>query len=46
MNYIKTDKWYEFKTDLNLDPIKEFFYINHRCLMKQFNTKINLIVLK
>ena len=24
MDYIKTDEWNEFKTDLNLDPIKEF----------------------
>ena len=30
MNYIKTDEWDEFKTDLNLDPIKEFININHR----------------
>jgi hypothetical protein len=39
MDYIKTDAWDEFKTDLNLDPIKEFININHRCFMKQFNTK-------
>jgi hypothetical protein len=39
MDYIKTDEWNEFKTDLNLDPIKEFININHRCFMKQFNTK-------
>ena len=39
MDYIKTDEWGEFKTDLNLDPIKEFININHRCFMKQFNTK-------
>ena len=39
MNYIKTDEWNEFTTDLNLDPIKEFININHRCFMKQFNTK-------
>ena len=39
MDYIKTDEWDEFKTDLNLDPIKEFININHRCFMKQFNTK-------
>ena len=39
MNYIKTNEWDEFKTDLNLDPIKEFININHRCFMKQFNTK-------
>ena len=39
MNYIKTDEWDEFKTHLNLDPIKEFININHRCFMKQFNTK-------
>ena len=39
MNYIKTDEWNEFKTDLNLDPIKEFININHRCFMKDFNTK-------
>ncbi len=42
MKYIKTDEWDEYKTDLNLDPIKEFFHINHRCLMKQFNTKNKL----
>jgi hypothetical protein len=24
MDYIKTDEWDEFKTDLNLGPIKEF----------------------
>jgi hypothetical protein len=39
MNYIKTNEWDEFKTDLNLDPIKEFININHRCFMKQFNSK-------
>ena len=39
MDYIKTDEWDEFKTDLNLDSIKEFININHRCFMKQFNTK-------
>ena len=39
MDYIKTDEWNEFKTDLNLDPIKEFININHRCFMKDFNTK-------
>jgi hypothetical protein len=39
MNYIKTNEWDEFKTDLNLDPIKEFININYRCFMKQFNTK-------
>jgi len=39
MNYIKTNEWDEFKTDLNLDPIKEFININHRCFMKDFNTK-------
>ena len=30
MNYIKTDEWDEFKTDLNLDSIKEFININYR----------------
>ena len=39
MNYIKTDEWDEFKTDLNLDSIKEFININYRCFMKHFNTK-------
>ena len=39
MDYIKTDEWDEFKTDLNLDSIKEFININHRCFMKHFNTK-------
>jgi hypothetical protein len=39
MNYIKTDEWDEFKTDLNLDPIKEFIDINHICFMNQFETK-------
>jgi hypothetical protein len=39
MDYIKTDEWNEFKTDLNLDPIKEYININHKCFMKQFNTK-------
>ena len=39
MDYIKTDEWNEFKTDLNLDPIKEFINIDHRCFMKDFNTK-------
>ncbi len=34
MDYIETDEWDEFKTDLNLDPIKEFININHRCFMK------------
>jgi hypothetical protein len=38
MDYIKTDAWNEFKTDLNLDPIKEFININHRCFMKYLNT--------
>ena len=38
MDYIKTDEWNEFKTDLNLDPIKEFININHRCFMKYLNT--------
>jgi hypothetical protein len=46
MIYIKPDEWDEFKTDLNLDPIKDFIIINHRCFMKQFNTKINFIVLQ
>jgi hypothetical protein len=42
MDYIKTDEWNEFKTDLNLDPIKEFININHRCFMKYLNTnKLN-----
>ena len=42
MNYIKTDEWNEFKTDLNLDPIKEFIIINRRCFMKYLNTnKLN-----
>ena len=39
MDYIKTDEWDEFKTDLNLDSIKEFININYRCFMKHFNTK-------
>ena len=39
MNYIKTNEWDEFKTDLNLDPIKKFININYRCFMKHFNTK-------
>ena len=39
MDYIKTDEWDEFKTDLNLDPIKKFININYRCFMKHFNTK-------
>ena len=39
MNYIKTDEWDEFKTDLDLDPIKKFININYRCFMKHFNTK-------
>ena len=39
MDYIKTDEWDEFKTDLNLDSIIEFININYRCFMKQFNTK-------
>ena len=39
MDYIKTDEWNEFKTDLNLDPNKEFININHRCFMKYLNTK-------
>ncbi len=39
MDYIKTDEWDEFKTDLNLDSIKEFININHRYFMKQFKTK-------
>ena len=38
MDYIKTDEWNEFKTDLNLDPIKEFININHICFMKYLNT--------
>ena len=45
MDYIKTDEWNEFKTDLNLDPTKEFININHRCFIKDLNTK-NLIVLQ
>ena len=39
MDYIKTDEWDEFKTDLNLEPIKKFININYRCFMKHFNTK-------
>ena len=39
MDYIKTDEWDEFKTDLNLDSIKEFININYRCFMKHFKTK-------
>ena len=39
MDYIKTDEWDEFKTDLNLDSIKEFININYRCFMNHFNTK-------
>jgi hydroxymethylpyrimidine pyrophosphatase-like HAD family hydrolase len=33
MNYIKTDEWDDFKTDLNLDSTKEFININYRRLM-------------
>ena len=39
MDYIKTDEWDEFKTDLNLDSIKEFLNINHRYFMREFKTK-------
>ena len=39
MNYIKTDEWDDFKTDLNLDSTKEFININYRRLMREFKTK-------
>ena len=39
MDYIKTDEWDEFKTDLNLDRIKEFINFNYRHFMRDFKTK-------
>jgi hypothetical protein len=42
MNNIKIDEWDKYKTDLNLDSIKQFININHRCFMKQFNTKTKI----
>ncbi len=39
MDYIKTDEWDEFKTDLNLDPIKKFINFNNRHFMREFKTK-------
>ncbi len=39
MDYIQTDEWDEFKTDLKLDRIKEFIYFNYRHFMREFKTK-------